>query len=246
MTRTKTNKLIAIFMAVFMALAFMSFSLSARAEGEDQSTDPSSSTSSSTSNTTSTTATQKTAPTPEISVTTYTYGAPDLNVKINFEDATPQFDYANWNKTENLKLFLDSIKVYSDKDLTKEVNIDNMQLNNVKFENNTISFTLPLSKAKGLSASTTYYLFLADVLNETTEVKGVSTFFEFKTNTTTTSTRTVTTRKTTYRTVTTRNTTVRARSANTGDPSHLPLWIGIIVASAVFGGIAYIANREHE
>ena len=244
MTRTATNKLIAIFMAVFMALALMSFSMSARAEDESADpTDPSSSTSSSTSSTTSTTATEKTAPTPEISITTYTYGAPDLNVKIEFKDATPKFDYANWSKTENLKILMDAIKLYSDKDLTKEVTISNKQLSNVKFENNTASFTVPLSKANGLSASTTYYLFLGDVLNETTEANGESTYFEFKTNTTTTSTRTTT--RTTYRTVTTKATTVRAKSANTGDPSNLPVWIGLAVVAAILGGIV-VVNKEKE
>lgn len=246
MTRTATNKLIAIFMAVFMALALMSFSMSARAEDESADpTDPSSSTSSSTSSTTSTTAAEKTAPTPEISVTTYTYGAPDLKVKIDFksQNATPKFDYANWSKTENLKVLMDAVKVYSDKELTKEVNISNKQLADFKYNDNIVEFTVPLSKANGLSASTTYYLYLGDVLNETTEANGETTYFEFKTNTTTTSTRTTT--RTTYRTVTTKATTVRAKSANTSDPSNLPVWIGLAVVAAILGGVV-VVNKEKE
>ncbi len=202
MTRTKTTKLVAIVMAVFMAFTFFCFSVvtTVRAEdGEDETSSTSSSTSSTTSSTSSTEA-EKTAPTPDIALTTYTYGAPDINVTIDF------------NKFSNLK-----------------------------FENNKVTFTVPLNKSN-LAASTTYYLFLGKALNETTEVEGTDSYFEFKTNVTTTSTRSTT--RTTYRTITTRNSTVRARSANTDDPRHLPVWIGLVAVSALMLGAVYFVKER--
>ncbi|MBQ8925098.1 MAG: hypothetical protein IJ051_02405, partial [Clostridia bacterium] len=106
---------------------------------------------------------------------------------------------------------------------------------------NVVTFTVPLPQSN-LGASTTYYLFLGKALNETTEVEGADSFFEFKTNATTTST-TRTTTRTTYRTVTTR-TTVRAKSANTGDPSHLTLWIGLAAVAALMMGAVYFTKEK--
>ena len=243
MTRTKTTKLVAIVMAVFMAFTFFCFSVvtTVRAEdGEDETSSTSSSTSSTTSSTSSTEA-EKTAPTPNIALTTYTYGAPDVNVTIDFKDATPKLDYSKTTDVELLKTMTENIKVYSDKELTKQVNYTGAKFSNLKFENNKVTFTVPLNKSN-LAASTTYYLFLGKALNETTEVEGADSFFEFKTNATTTSTRSTT--RTTYRTITTRNSTVRARSANTDDPSHLPVWIGLVAVSALMLGAVYFVKER--
>jgi hypothetical protein len=243
MTRTKTTKLVAIVMAVFMAFTFFCFSVvtTVRAEdGEDETSSTSSSTSSTTSSTSSTEA-EKTAPTPDIALTTYTYGAPDINVTIDFKDATPKLDFSKTTDVELLKTMTENIKVYSDKELTKQVNYTGAKFSNLKFENNKVTFTVPLNKSN-LAASTTYYLFLGKALNETTEVEGTDSYFEFKTNVTTTSTRSTT--RTTYRTITTRNSTVRARSANTDDPRHLPVWIGLVAVSALMLGAVYFVKER--
>ena len=153
MTRTKTTKLVAIVMAVFMAFTFFCFSVvtTVRAEdGEDETSSTSSSTSSTTSSTSSTEA-EKTAPTPDIALTTYTYGAPDINVTIDFKDATPKLDYSKTTDTELLKTMTENIKVYSDKELTKQVNYTGAKFSNLKFENNKVTFTVPLNKSARLS-----------------------------------------------------------------------------------------------
>ena len=243
MTRTKTTKLVAIVMAVFMAFTFFCFSVvtTVRAEdGEDETSSTSSSTSSTTSSTSSTEA-EKTAPTPDIALTTYTYGAPDINVTIDFKDATPKLDYSKTTDVELLKTMTENINVYTDKEQKNKVNYTGAKFSNLKFENNKVTFTVPLNKSN-LAASTTYYLFLGKALNETTEVEGTDSFFEFKTNVTTTSTRSTT--RTTYRTITTRNSTVRARSANTDDPRHLPVWIGLVAVSALMLGAVYFVKER--
>ena len=243
MTRTKTTKLVAIVMAVFMAFTFFCFSVitTVRAEdGEDETSSTSSSTSSTTSSTSSTEA-EKTAPTPDIALTTYTYGAPDINVTIDFKDATPKLDYSKTTDVELLKTMTENINVYTDKEQKNKVNYTGAKFSNLKFENNKVTFTVPLNKSN-LSANTTYYLFLGKALNETTEVEGTDSYFEFKTNATTTSTRSTT--RTTYRTITTRNSTVRARSANTDDPRHLPVWIGLVAVSALMLGAVYFVKER--
>ena len=240
MTRTKTSKVIAIVLAIAMAFAFFCFTVvnSVRAEGEDDQTSSSSSSSSSTSSTTEAT---KEAPTPTISITTYTYGAPDIQVTIDFGEATPKIDYSKPTDQDVLKAITDNIKIYSDKELTKQVNYTGAKYTNLKYENNKVTFTVPLNKSN-LSATTTYYLFLGKALNETTEVEGADSFFEFKTNATTTST-TRTTTRTTYRTITTR-TPVRAKSANTGDSTNLPVWIGLAAVAALMLGAVYFTKEK--
>ena len=245
MTRTKTTKLVAIVMAVFMAFTFFCFSVVTTvraADGEDDqsSTSSTSSTSSSTSSTSSTEA-EKTAPTPDIALTTYTYGAPDINVTIDFKDATPKLDYSKTTDVELLKTMTENINVYTDKEQKNKVNYTGAKFSNLQFKDNKVTFTVPLNKSN-LSANTTYYLFLGKALNETTEVEGTDSYFEFKTNATTTSTRSTT--RTTYRTITTRNSTVRARSANTDDPSHLPVWIGLVAISALMLGAVYFVKER--
>ena len=253
MTRTKTTKLVAIIMAVFMAFAFMSFSLtyvsaedpapasSDTATGDNDQKSEETPKSDETPQSDVTPTPVKTAPTPVISLTTYTYGAPDIIVSIDFKDATPKLDYTKLTDSDLLKTMTESIKVYSDRELTKQVNYIGAKFSNPKFENNKLTFTVPLNKSN-LSATTTYYLFLDKALNETTEVEGADSFFEFKTNATTTSTRSTT--RTTYRTITTRNSTVRARSANTDDPSHLPVWIGLAAVSALMLGAVYFSKER--
>ena len=244
MTRTKTTKLVAIVMAVFMAFTFFCFSVvtTVRAEdGEDETSSTSSSTSSTTSSTSSTEA-EKIAPTPDIALTTYTYGAPDVNVTIDFKDATPKLDYSKTTDVELLKTMTENINVYTDKEQKSKVNYTGAKFSNLQFKDNKVTFTVPLNKSN-LSANTTYYLFLGKALNETTEVEGVDSFFEFKTNATTTSTRTTT--RTTYRTITTRNSTVRARSANTDDPRHLPVWIGLAAVAALMLGAVYFSKERN-
>ena len=139
-----------------------------------------------------------------------------------------------------MKTFAENIKIYSDKELTKQVNYTGAKYSNLQFKNNKVTFTVPLNKSN-LSANTTFYLFLGKALNETTEVEGADSYFEFKTNATTTSTRSTT--RTTYRTITTR-TTVRAKSANTGDNSNLPVWIGLAAVAGLMLGAVYFTKEK--
>lgn len=245
MTRTKTSKVIAIVLAIAMAFAFFCFTVvnSVRAEGEDDQTSSSSSsssTSSTSSSTSSTTAETKEPPTPTIETTNYTYGAPDIKVTIDFGDATPKLDYTKTTDVDFMKTFAENIKIYSDKELTKQVNYTGAKYSNLKYENKKVTFTVPLNKSN-LSANSTFYLFLGKALNETTEVEGVDSFFDFDTKATTTSTRSTT--RTTYRTITTR-TTVRAKSANTGDSTNLPVWIGLAAVAALMLGAVYFTKEK--
>ena len=245
MTRTKTSKVIAIVLAIAMAFAFFCFTVvnSVRAEGEDDQTSSSSSsssTSSTSSSTSSTTAETKEPPTPTIETTNYTYGAPDIKVTIDFGDATPKLDYTKTTDVDFMKTFAENIKIYSDKELTKQVNYTGAKYSNLKYENKKVTFTAPLNKSN-LSANSTFYLFLGKALNETTEVEGVDSFFDFDTKATTTSTRSTT--KTTYRTITTR-TTVRAKSANTGDSTNLPVWIGLAAVAGLMLGAVYFTKEK--
>lgn len=263
MTRTKTTKLVAILMAIFMAFAFMSFSLTyvSAADNDTAASDTASSDTASSDSKSDDTAsgdkqssdnsganqikadekTTKEAPTPTISITTYIYGAPDIKVTIDFKEATPKLDYSKTTDVELLKTMTENINVYTDKEQKKKVNYTGAKFSNLQFKDNKVTFTVPLNKSN-LSANTTYYLFLGKALNETTEVEGTDSYFEFKTNATTTSTRSTT--RTTYRTITTRNTTVRARSANTDDPSHLPVWIGLVAVSALMLGAVYFVKEK--
>lgn len=266
MTRTKTNKLVAILMAIFMAFAFMSFSLTyvsaadndtaasadANASGDNSTNDNANADNQSGDNNNNNAnqikadeQTTKEAPTPTISITTYTYGAPDIKVTIDFGEETPKIDYSKKTDTDVLKTITDNIKVYSDKELTKQVNYTGAKFNDLQYTttNNkkVVSFTVPLNKSN-LSANSTFYLFLGKALNETTEVEGADSFFEFKTNATTTST-TRTTTRTTYRTVSTTR-TVKAKSANTGDNANLPLWIGLAAVAALMMGAVYFAKEK--
>ena len=182
MTRTKTSKVIAIVLAIAMAFAFFCFTVvnSVRAEGEDDQTSSSSSsssTSSTSSSTSSTTAETKEPPTPTIETTNYTYGAPDIKVTIDFGDATPKLDYTKTTDVDFMKTFAENIKIYSDKELTKQVNYTGAKYSNLKYENKKVTFTVPLNKSN-LSANSTFYLFLGKALNETTEVEGVDSFFD--------------------------------------------------------------------
>ena len=245
MTRTKTSKVIAIVLAIAMAFAFFCFTVvnSVRAEGEDDQTSSSSSsssTSSTSSSTSSTTAETKEPPTPTIETTNYTYGAPDIKVTIDFGDATPKLDYTKTTDVDFMKTFAENIKIYSDKELTKQVNYTGAKYSNLKYENKKVTFTVPLNKSN-LSANSTFYLFLGKALNETTEVEGVDSFFDFDTKATTTST--LSTTKTTYRTITTR-TTVRAKSANTGDSTNLPVWIGLAAVAGLMLGAVYFTKEK--
>ena len=248
MTRTKTNKVIATVLAMLMAFTFFCFTVvnTVRAEDNDDpsssssSSSSTSSTSSTSSSTSSTTEDEKTAPTPDIATTTYTYGAPDINVTIDFGNATPKLDYNKTTDVDFMKTFAENIKIYSDKELTKQVNYTGAKYSNLQFKNNKVTFTVPLNKSN-LSANTTFYLFLGKALNETTEVEGADSYFEFKTNATTTSTRSTT--RTTYRTITTR-TTVRAKSANTGDSTNLPVWIGLAVVAGLMLGAVYFTKEK--
>ena len=245
MTRTKTSKVIAIVLAIAMAFAFFCFTVvnSVRAEGEDDQTSSSSSsssTSSTSSSTSSTTAETKEPPTPTIETTNYTYGAPDIKVTIDFGDATPKLDYTKTTDVDFMKTFAENIKIYSDKELTKQVNYTGAKYSNLKYENKKVTFTVPLNKSN-LSANSTFYLFLGKALNETTEVEGVDSFFDFDTKATTTSTRSTT--KTTYRTITTR-TTVRAKSANTVDSTNLPVWIGLAAVAGLMLGAVYFTKEK--
>ena len=245
MTRTKTSKVIAIVLAIAMAFAFFCFTVvnSVRAEGEDDQTSSSSSsssTSSTSSSTSSTTAETKEPPTPTIETTNYTYGAPDIKVTIDFGDATPKLDYTKTTDVDFMKTFAENIKIYSDKELTKQVNYTGAKYSNLKYENKKVTFTVPLNKSN-LSANSTFYLFLGKALNETTEVEGVDSFFDFDTKATTTSTRSTT--RTTYRTITTR-TTVRAKSANTGDSTNLPVWIGLAAVAGLMLGAVYFTKEK--
>lgn len=248
MTRTKTTKVIATVLAMLMAFTFFCFTVvnTVRAEGEDDqsssssSSSSTSSTSSTSSSTSSTTEESKDAPTPTIETTNYTYGAPDIKVTIDFGNATPKLDYTKTTDIDFMKTFAENIKVYSDKELTKQVNYTGAKYSNLQFKDNKVTFTVPLNKSN-LSANSTFYLFLGKALNETTEVEGVDSYFEFKTNATTTSTRTT---AKTYRTITTTNRTVRAKSANTGDNSNLPVWIGLAAVAGLMLGAVYFTKEK--
>lgn len=266
MTRTKTTKLVAILMAIFMAFAFMSFSLTyvSAADNDTAASDTASSDTASSDSKSDDTAsgdkqssdnsganqikadekTTKEAPTPTISITTYTYGAPDIKVTIDFGEDTPKIDYSKKTDIDVLKTITENIKVYSDKELTKQVNYTGAKFNDLQYTttNNkkVVTFTVPLNKSN-LSANSTFYLFLGKALNETNEVEGTDSFFEFKTNATTTSTRTT---AKTYRTITTTNRTVRAKSANTGDNSNLPVWIGLAAVAGLMLGAVYFTKEK--
>lgn len=275
MTRTKTNKLIAIVMAVFMAFAFMSFSLT-YVSAEDNNTPVASQeeTPNTEEETPKTeeetpkaeeetpkveeeTPTTEKAPTPTFSFDNKQYGAPDVNVTIDFGKTTPYLNYEGAAKTPNssdtdikntMNTIIANIKVYKtytataddDKKFTNEVTVSPVKLQNLKFENNKVTFTVPLNANTKLSAYTTFYLWLGPELNRTKNVSGEVTFVEFKTGATTTTTTT----RTTYRTITTTNRTVKAKSANTGDPSHLPLWIGLAAVAALMMGAVYFTKEK--
>lgn len=264
MTRTKTTKLIAILMAVFMAFAFMSFSMTyvyaedgtpgtsetgsedteqkEEAKSDEKTDEKSDEKTDEKSDEPTTT---KTGPIPDIDIPNYTYGAPDINVIIDFGDETPVMSYDTIDG-DLLTEIANNIKVYSKKvdDNTYENEVKFTLLpkfNNIHFINNKLTFTIPLSKATGFSPNTDYYLFLGKRLNQIQGGIGVDTYSKFSTKTFTT---TRTTTRTTFRTVTTRATTVRARSANTDDPSHLPVWIGLVAASALMLGAVYFVKEN--
>ena len=201
-----------------------------------------------------------TAPRPTFSFSDNTYGAPDVYVTIDFGDLEPEIDYntAAKNPTsqdvsvmETLTKILSNIKVYKnydvnadeDKKFTNEVSIG-AKYSNMKYDTakHIVTFTVPLSKSTNLSANSKYYLWLGSALNETKDAdNGFVTFVEFNTKNTTTSTRSTT--RTTYRTITTR-TTVRAKSANTGDSTNLPVWIGLAAVAALMLGAVYFTKEK--
>lgn len=284
MTRTKTTKLVAIVMAVFMAFAFMSFSLTyVSAENEDTATagdtaNPGSANNDNQSgsntadnnssqlkeNDEQDTPTTPTAPTPKYSFTEYNYGAPDVNVRIEFGTLEPEIDYdtAAKNPTsqdisvmETLSKILSSIKVYRNydanadegKQYTNEVNIG-AKFSNLKYDasNHSVTFTVPLNKASNLTANSRFYLWLGPALNETKDANnGSATHVPFDTKSTTASTRSTTrsTTRTIY-TVRTTNRTIKAKSANTDDPRHLPVWIGLVAVSALMLGAVYFVKER--
>ena len=270
MTRTKTNKLVAIIMAVFMAFAFMSFSLtyvSAENEipaGQSELKEETPKAEEETPKAEEETPTTPTAPTPTHTFTTYTYGAPDVNIRIDFGNLEPEIDYdtAAKNPTsqdisvmEILSKILSNIKVYRNydanaeegKQFTNEVNIG-AKFNNLKYDatNHVVTFTVPLNKATNLTANTRFYLWLGPALNKTKDADNgfVPDPILVDVKSTTTTTRSTSTIRTTYRTITTRNSTVRARSANTDDPSHLPVWIGLVAVSALMLGAVYFVKER--
>lgn len=284
MTRTKTNKLVAILMAIFMAFAFMSFSLTyvSAADNDTAASDTASSDTASSDTASSDTASSDTAakeetpkaseetpkvaedetpvvtevaPTPTFSFDNKQYGAPDVNVTIDFGKTTPKLKYEGAAKTPNstdteikntISTILSNIKVYKnynataddDKKFTNEVTVSPVKYRNLKFENNKVTFTVPLNTSTKLSAYTTFYLWLGPALNETENASGAVTYVEFKTGATTTSTT-----RTTYRTVSTTR-TVKAKSANTGDNANLPLWIGLAAVAALMMGAVYFAKEK--
>ena len=267
MTRTKTTKLIVIIMAVFMTFAFMSVSLtyvSAENEtpaGQSEQKEETPKAAEETPNAEDDTPAAPTAPTPSIAFSNNTYGAPDVEVTIDFGNLEPEIDYntAAKNPTsqdisvvEILSKILSNIKVYKNYDenadeakkFTNEVNFG-AKYKNLTYDTtkHIVKFTVPLNQSTSLSANSTYYLWLGPALNETKDAdNGSVNFVKITTKNTTTSTRSTT--RTTYRTITTRNTTVRARSANTDDPSHLPVWIGLVAVSALMLGAVYFVKEK--
>ena len=286
MTRTKTTKLIAIIMAVFMTFAFMSVSLISvsadpapatqteqkddtqttaeedkqDAEGETDDTDGSSQ---KTPENPSTEDKTPTAPRPSFSISDNSYGAPDITVTIRFgKDLEPELDYASIAKNPNSQdisiqeirsKLTSNIKVYRNYDENAD---ENKQFTNevsfgvaynpysLKYDATTheFVFTVPLNSSNKLSSNQTYYLWLGEDLNATKDANnGYVSFVKFTTKTTTRSTSTT---RSTYRTITTRNSTVRARSANTDDPSHLPVWIGLVAVSALMLGAVYFVKEK--
>ena len=278
MTRTKTTKLVAILMAIFMAFAFMSFSLTyvsaedpapAAAQEETPKTEEESPKAQEETPKTEeetpkaeeeTPQKTPTAPRPTFSFSNNTYGAPDVYVTIDFGNLEPEIDYntAAKNPTsqdvsvmETLTKILSNIKVYKnydvnadeDKQFTNEVSIG-AKYSNMKYDTakHVVTFTVPLSKSTNLSANSKYYLWLGSALNETKDAdNGFVTFVEFNTKNTTTSTRSTT--RTTYRTITTK-TTVRAKSANTGDSTNLPVWIGLAAVAGLMLGAVYFTKEK--
>jgi len=269
MTRTKTTKLIAIIMAVFMTFAFMSVSLtyvSAENEtpaGQSEQKEETPKAAEETPNAEDDTPAAPTAPTPSIAFSNNTYGAPDVEVTINFGNLEPEIDYntAAKNPTsqdisvvEILSKILSNIKVYKNYDenadeakkFTNEVNFG-AKYKNLTYDTtkHIVKFTVPLNQSTSLSANSTYYLWLGPALNETKDAdNGSVNFVKITTKNTTTSTRSTTTTRMTYRTITTKNPTVRARSANTDDPSHLPVWIGLVAVSALMLGAVYFVKEK--
>ena len=271
MTRTKTTKLVAIIMAVFMTFAFMSVSLtyvSAENEtpaGQSEQKEETPKAAEETPNAEDDTPAAPTAPTPSIAFSNNTYGAPDVEVTIDFGNLEPEIDYntAAKNPTsqdisvvEILSKILSNIKVYKNYDenadeakkFTNEVNFG-AKYKNLTYDTtkHIVKFTVPLNQSTSLSANSTYYLWLGPALNETKDAdNGSVNFVKITTKNTTTSTRSTSnnTIRTTYRTITTRNTTVRARSANTDDPSHLPVWIGLVAVSALMLGAVYFVKER--
>ena len=273
MTRTKTNKLVAILMAIFMAFAFMSFSLTyvsaednntpaasqeetPKAEEETPKTEEETpKAEEETPKAEEETPTTEKAPTPTFSFDNKQYGAPDVNVTIDFGKTTPYLNYEGAAKTPNssdtdikntMNTIIANIKVYKtytataddDKKFTNEVTVSPVKLQNLKFENNKVTFTVPLNANTKLSAYTTFYLWLGPELNRTKNVSGEVTFVEFKTGATTR-----TTTRTTYRTVSTTR-TVKAKSANTGDSTNLPVWIGLAAVAALMLGAVYFTKEK--
>lgn len=176
-------------------------------------------------------------------------GAPDLTVTITFpkgDGAVAEEDVPK------------NVKVYSDKDLKNEVNVGTLTLKNLTVSKDKVTFVVPLSTAQNLKEGTTYYLGLLAPVSKTAEKDGedVSYAFEVKSTTTTstttttttttttrTTTRTIRTVSTTRRTLSTRTvstTSNRAKPANTGDESNMPLWIAVAVLAAGATGIAYV------
>ncbi len=276
MTRTKTTKLIAIIMAVFMTFAFMSVSLtyvsaenetpagqSEQKEETPKAGEETPKAAEETPNAEDDTPAAPTAPTPSIAFSNNTYGAPDVEVTINFGNLEPEIDYntAAKNPTsqdisvvEILSKILSNIKVYKNYDenadeakkFTNEVNFG-AKYKNLTYDTtkHIVKFTVPLNQSTSLSANSTYYLWLGPALNETKDAdNGSVNFVKITTKNTTTSTRSTTTTRMTYRTITTNNPTVRARSANTDDPSHLPVWIGLVAVSALMLGAVYFVKEK--
>lgn len=206
-----------------------------------------------------------TAPRPTFSFSDNTYGAPDVYVTIDFGNLEPEIDYntAAKNPTsqdisvvEILSKILSNIKVYKNYDenadeakkFTNEVNFG-AKYKNLTYDTtkHIVNFTVPLNQSTSLSANSTYYLWLGPALNETKDAdNGSVNFVKITTKNTTTSTRSTSnnTIRTTYRTITTRNSTVRARSANTDDPNHLPVWIGLAAVAALMLGAVYFTKEK--
>lgn len=181
----------------------------------------------------------------------------------NIPDFAVTIAYTNNNGTSEGKSITDLVKVYSDSDLTKEVSVPTNLFTDTVLTAATAQFALATSQLS-LENGKTYYLKLDKALTANGENTGSDVVIQFSvpgtkttsstTSSTTTTTKPTTTRtvKTTARTLTTRtvrtiSTTkvgVRAKAANTGDESNMPLWVALAILAAGGTAIAYVWKEQ--